>query len=553
MPRPTTLFTLLFTLLFTAACTTDVTPDPQPDPPAERVAFVGISADVGSLNQHYARSALDAMVSEPLSLFLVNNDFVDGRLVQQPALAKSWTLAPDGRSLELTLRDDNTWHDGAPVRAQDLVFTFGLLFDEQTGSRLARATALLEPGGVEANDDHSLRFSFVHPVELEEALGQLGGVVPLPQHLLADVPADELRAQPFNRAPVLNGCWTLEAWVPGTQLDLVARPWGVGAGACAPQIDRVVFRVLPEYATRLLELREGRLDILADVRVQDAAELGREHPEIAFHRRGPRSLVYVGWNQRDVDGAGPHPLLGQPGVRRALAQAVDVDAIMADLFHDPVSGETYARRAVGTITPALAGLSTAGIAPLDYDPAAARAALEALGWADSDGDGVLDRDGEPFRIDVLTIASAASRAQVGVYLQADLAKIGVAVDITSLERTAWMARADAGDFDALLGGWSASLYVDPSSTWHSGPDARWNWIGYANPAVDTLIEQGLAAESPERAMEIWSQLQAEIYQDQPYLFLYWADEIVAVNQRLQGVKVDIQAPWHGLEGWSVVE
>ena len=514
---------------------------------------MGINADVGSLNQHYARSALDAMVSEPLSLFLVNNDFVDGRLVQQPGLAESWTLAPDGRSLELTLREDNTWHDGVPVRAQDVVFTFGMLFDEQTGSRLAGATALLEPGGVEAIDDHSLRFSFVHPVELDEALGQLGGVVPLPQHLLADVPADQLRGQPFNRAPVLNGCWALDAWVPGTQLDLVARPWGVGAGACDPQIDRVVFRVLPEYATRLLELREGRLDILADVRVQDVADLGREHPEMAFHRRGPRSLVYVGWNQHDVDGAGAHPLLGQPGVRRALAQAVDVDAIMADLFHDPVSGETYARRAVGTITPALAGLSTAGITPLAHDPAAARAALEALGWTDGDGDGVLDRDGAPFRIEVLTIASAAARAQVGVYLQADLAKIGVAVDITSLERTAWMARADSGDFDALLGGWSASLYVDPSSTWHSGPDARWNWIGYANPGVDTLIEQGLAAESPERAMEIWSQLQAEIYQDQPYLFLYWADEIVAVNQRLQGVKVDIQAPWYGLEGWSLVE
>ncbi len=546
-------------LLLTAACTdrpdpapgTD--PAPQEAPTAERVAFVGINADAGSLNQHYARSALDAMLSEPLSLFLVDTAFEGGRLVPQPALAEAWTLAPDGLSLELTLRDDNSWHDGAPVRARDVAFTFGLLADEQSGSRLAGVMAMLEPEGVQVIDEHGLRFLFSTPTSVDEALGQLGGVVILPEHLLVDLPPAELRGHGFNREPVLNGCWALQEWIAGTQLTFEARPWGEGPGACAPQLDRVVFRVLPEYATRLLELREGRLDILADLRVQDAADLGREHPELAFHRRGPRSLVYVGWNQRDASGDAPNPVLGDPAVRRALAQAVDIDAIMRDLFHDPVSGETYARRAVGTITPALDGLSTDGLDPIPHDPAAARAALEALGWADSDGDGVLDRDGEPFHIEVLTIASAASRARVGIYLQADLAKVGVAVDITSLERTAWMERANSGDFDALLGGWSASLYVDPSSTWRSGPEAHWSWIGYANPSVDALIDQGLATEDPAEAMAIWSRMQAEIYRDQPYLFLYWADEIVAVNDRLQGVTVDIRAPWSGLEAWSLAE
>ncbi len=545
--------TFLLMLLLGGGCPSAEQAPPPAEPPAERVAFVGIPADVGSLNQHFARSSLDAMVSEHLSLFLTRSEFRDGRLVVEPALAESWSLSPDGRILELDLREDNTWHDGTPVRAQDVVFTFGLLAEEDMGSRLAGVMGLVAHDGIEAHGEHTVRFGFDNPVVLDEILPQLGGVVLLPEHLLAAVPPAELRGHQFNRSPVLNGCWELDEWTPGTQLISKARPWGSGQAACEPQLDRVVFRVLPEYATRLLELREGRLDILADVRVQDAAGLGREHPEIELHRRGPRSLVYVGWNQRAADGAEPHPILGDPAVRRALAQAVDVDAIMRDLFHDPVGGETYAQRAVGTITPALAGLSTADIEPLGYDPAASRAALADRGWVDSDGDGVLDRDGQPFRIEVLTIASAASRAQVGIYLQADLAEIGVAVDITKLERTAWMDRAGRGDFDALLGGWSASLFVDPASVWHSGPDAHWNWIGYANPSVDALIERGMTAKTPERAMQIWSQMQAEIYRDQPYLFLYWADEIVAVNSRLRGVEVDIQAPWAELEGWAVVE
>jgi ABC-type transport system substrate-binding protein len=87
--------------------------------------------------------------------------------------------------------------------------------------------------------------------------------------------------------------------------------------------------------------------------------------------------------------------------------------------------------------------------------------------------------------------------------------------------------------------------------WHSGPEARWNWIGYANARVDALIEQAEAAPSREQALEHWRAMQAEIYRDQPYLFLYWADEVVAVNQRLRNVGVGLEAPWYGLDDWEL--
>lgn len=548
MPR-SSLIPRAAAVLFTVACTG---PEHGPAPgPAGQVAFVGIKADVGSLNQHFARSALDVMLSEPLSLFLFGSRFEDGTLEHGPGLAREWSLAPDGRELRVQLRSDSTWHDGQPVRAQDVVFTFELLADPEAGSRQAGVMGSIEPQGVSAPDDHSLSIRLTQPVHLDRVISQLAGVVVLPEHLLGSVSRVELRGHGFNRAPVLNGCWRLDAWEPGAQVSLESRPWGHGEGACAPQLDRVVFRVIPEYATRLLELREGRLDIVTDIRVQDLATLAPDHPELIFRRRGPRSLVYVGWNLRAADGRDPHPLLGDLRVRRALAQAVDIDGIMRDLLHDPATGQTYGQRSVGDITPALAGMSGEGIEPIAHDPVAARAALEAMGWSDSDGDGVLDRGGEPFRIELLTQASAAARAQAGIYVQADLAEIGVAVDITTVERTTWMDRAQRGEFDALLGGWSASLYIDPTPMWHSGPDAQWNWVGYANPEVDALIGRGLAAESPEQAAESWQAIQAAVYRDQPYLFLYWADEIVAVNRRLEGVGVGLEAPWYGLDGWKL--
>lgn len=532
-------------LLSVLACTPE---EPAPEP-AERVAFVALSSDVGSLVQHFARSAQDVAVSEPLSLFLVRTRFDDGTLHHGPGLATSWQLSDDGATLELQLRDDNRWHDGEPVTAEDVVFTLERMADEAMGSRLAGVMALLDPEGPEAPDPTTVRLRLRHPGQLDALLGELGGVVILPKHLLGEVPAAELRTHPFNRDPVLNGCWRLDSWEPGTQITLAARPWG--DGACAPSLDRVVFRVVPEPTARLLDLGEGRLDVVPDIRVQDLATLAPAHPELGFHRRGPRSLAYVGWNTRAPGGADPHPILGDVRVRRALAQAVDIDSLMRDLFLDQSTGELYAQQAVGSTSPAVAGMDGAQISPLPCDPAAARAALEALGWQDHDQDGVLDRDGRPFHLELLTQASATSRAQAGLHVQADLAEIGVQIAITPLERAAWIERAQQGDFDALLGGWSAALYVDLATTWHSGPDAHYNWTGYANPTVDALIDQGLAAPSAREALPAWQAAQAAIYQDQPYLFLYWADEIVAVNRRLSGVGTGLDAPWRDPERWTL--
>ena len=136
-----------------------------------------------------------------------------------------------------------------------------------------------------------------------------------------------------------------------------------------------------------------------------------------------------------------------------------------------------------------------------------------------------------------------------MHLQADLEAIGVRADILSLERTAYFERLFAGDFDAVLGGWASALYVDPSDTWRSG--ARYNFVHHHDPRVDALIGEGLSALTEEDANQAWRHLQRLVYDEQPYLFLYWADEIVAIDGRFEGVSSDLQAPWRELHRWRV--
>ena len=107
------------------------------------------------------------------------------------------------------------------------------------------------------------------------------------------------------------------------------------------------------------------------------------------------------------------------------------------------------------------------------------------------------------------------------------------------------------DFDAMIGGWSAGLFIDPTVIWHSGPEYEFNFVSYNNPEADALMEKGMREPDKEKAAVIWKDLQAMIYEDQPYTFLYWIDEIIGVHERFKDTKIDVSSPFGDLYKWWV--
>lgn len=523
---------------------------------------VAVSADPKDLLPIFTQAPLDNMLVSTLQRTPLASD-VDCGLRVSPRLYRSWSFSADGRTLEVELRDDVAWEDGTPVTAADVARTYALVADPAVASPRAEATRRMAADArPRVLGPHRLAFGFLEPYDPALML-EHAALDPVPVHRLADVDPAALRRHPLNTtAPLSKGPWRLAAWEPGTRLVLEPNP--AGPADERPSLRRVVLRVLPEPATRVLALENGEVDLVENVAVDEADRLAAR-PDVALHRRGWRNVDVVAWNALDpVDRearaqglpAGqrprdvrPHALFGDPDVRRALARAIDTGALIRTLLTSRATGAVYGRPAIGTVSPALCGAHADDVSPLPFDPAAARAALAAEGWTDGDGDGVLDKDGAPFRFRLLVGSANPRRARAAEMVEAQLRAVGVAAEIEPVASSALGARLRQGDFDAALTGWSAALFVDPGTIW--APDAPNNVVGYADPEVAALIDAGRRETDPARANATWKEVQRRVYADQPYAFLYWADEIVAVHRRFRGVRSDLLAPWRDLHRWWV--
>ncbi len=562
-----------------AACSGDVPTKPgnpvaaaQPGGPLQRDTLViATLQDAKDMLYLVSQSTIDGAINEMTDFAPMDADF-NCKIAYQPQLAASWQFSDDGKSITVHLRDDITWEDGQPVTADDYKYTYDLAADPAVASpRLTMLAHMVPNARPKVIDPHTVEFDFQDAYDRTTMLSHIG--LPLvPKHIL-DVPGFDkasLRGHVINSsAPLSNGPWHVVSWDKNAKIVLEPNPKFTGPKSFIPKLKRVIFKVIPEYETRLLELENGSVDLMDQVQVADADKLAAEHPEIQLKRRGWRTMDNVLWNNIDPDdykakraaltAAGktgekpsdlkPNRIFGDRAVRRALASAIDVDKLIKDLLTSQATGEVYGRPAIGTITPSLCGAHNDNVKRFAFDPASTISQLKDLGWTDTNGDGWLDKDGQPMRFTMITNSGNARRQKAAVIIQANLKAIGVDMQIEQLETNTFFDRLRARDFDAALSGWSAGLLIDPGQFW--APNSEFNFTSYHNDHVDDLIAQGMSQPDYDQAKPIWQDLQQTIYDDQPYAFLYWMDEIVAVNNRFQNTAIDISSSYRKLYQWSV--
>jgi peptide/nickel transport system substrate-binding protein len=488
---------------------------------------VGFFSDLDGLNEFVSTDANATAVMEyllyvPLLRWSENLE-IEGRL------ATSWEFSEDRREITMKLRDDVAWHDGVPTTADDVKFSFDTFRKPELGYPDQGSLRYLED--VEVLGPHEVRFRFSRAYA--DQLAHLRKVI-MPKHLLEQVPAGEMEGAAFNRAPVGNGPFRFVRWKQQQEIVFEANPDFFDG---RPWVDRVVIRVVPDQTALETALRTGQIDLVERLRFEAVGPL-RADPNLQVFTVPQRGYQFIGWNTRN-------PLFESAAVRRAMTLAIDRQRILDALVFG--EGKVTAHPVMS-----LSRFYAKDLAPHPYDPAEARRLLEAEGWRDTDGDGVLDRDGKRFEFELVTNLGNRLREDTLVMIQEDLRKIGVSLVPKVREWSVFLDEIKGKRFEAFHMAWESDFIVDPYDLFHSASiEGKYNMGSYSSPRVDELIDAGKTARTHDEAAPFWRSLQETLHEEQPYTILYELNYSVGTTKRLRGVRVDVRSFLVSVEDWWV--
>jgi peptide/nickel transport system substrate-binding protein len=489
-----------------------------------------ITADPASLSLLGKTDRITEILAVQLSDSLVQ---YDPKLNLLPRVAESWEFSDDRLTLTLHLRPDVRWHDGRPVTAEDVVFTVSKV-REPTVENLNWAPLFKDLVSIEEVNESTVvaRYGSASPSHIEAYRLPL-----IPKHL-AEADEDLLTGE-FARHPVGCGPFRFVRYAAGQEIVLEANDdyWDG-----RPEIDRLILKVYPDQRTAYQALLTGDLDIMTVssalwAKSQDSPEADRLEDFVY----SLLSVWLVVWNQD-----GSNPFFTDPRVRRAMVLALDRESFIASVAHG------HARLGTTSYHPDTVWHDSS-IRPWPHDPAEAARLLDAAGWRDSDGDGIRDRNGRPFKFTLMINASKQQlNDQIAVWQQQSWAEIGIDAEIEKLEWQAFRERRNAGLFHAAS--FSLNFTSDPDhfDLYHSSArEGGYNFGGLADPEIDALLEEGRRSFDFETRMGIYHRLQRLIHEREPITCLFYFSSPVLHDRRLQGVVPSPLDYWRTTQGARV--
>lgn len=534
--------TLLTLLLLLAGCPsgseqqqTDGSSIPETavaDVPARGDRMVDASiGDASNLIPMIAGDASSHAIAGQLYLSLLKYD-KDLNLVGQ--LAESWDIAEDNKTITFHLRQGLKWTDGKPFSSDDCIFTLALMQDEKTQSAYKSDYMLIS--GFEAPDAHT--FTVRYKEAFSPALSSWASLAILPKHVFA---GEDIMQTTLSRKPEATiGPYLLSDWQSQQSILMRANP-GYFDGTV--WIGERLTRIIPDRATQFLELSAQRLDSITLSPMQ-YTRLFDTKPVLKANYNRYKYLdfvyTYLGFNLKREP-------FNDVRVREAIAFAVDrqelVDGVLLGL------GETIA-------SPYKPGTHWVNkqLKPRPYDPEQAKALLAQAGWQDSDGDGILDKNGKPLSFTVLTNNGNKQRADAVTIMQQRLRKVGIDIKVRLVEWSAFIENfINKRNFDAVVLGWSLSPDPDQYSIWHSSQTGarQFNFLSYSNPRVDAALDSARRIFDRDQRKQQYDIMQEEIYKDVPMVFLFAPYSLPVIHKRIRGIKPAPAGIGYNSEHWYV--
>lgn len=438
---------------------------------------------------------------------LLSRNFETGEYL--PNLATEWKSIDD-LTLELKLRDDVKFHDGNPFNAEAVKINLDRLLDPAIAS--PRASIFQPIAEVIVVDEFTVQIKTKTPyVPILATLTHPGGYMISPAVIAEDYEAMKNGGEPravVNEKPIGTGFMKFDSWQAGQQIRLVKNEeyWN---GAVA--YDSVVFKTIPESATRAADLEAGYAHIIDPVqpieveRVKQFASVA-EQPSV--------SIAYIGFNTQKAP-------LDNVKLRQAISKAVDRDTIIQGIF------EGYGLAAVGPLAPATWGYSDE-ITKQDYNMEEAKALMAEAGLADGVTLNLWTND-NPQRIQIATI------------MQEKLKELNITLNVEVLEWGAYLEKTSGEEHDLFILGWSSSTADADnglSPLFHSRDVGNNNRTRYSNPELDKILDQAQQESDEATRLDLYKQAAEIINNEAPAAFVYHQKYLTGVSNKVTGFTID---------------
>ncbi|MBN1318199.1 MAG: hypothetical protein JXA42_22140 [Anaerolineales bacterium] len=555
-----------------------VTPVPTAIPAGGYVVTT-MSEDISTLNP--------ILIADDTSQFI--SSFIYGGLLEidpfsgEPVCHFCSSWSSNDRTFTFTLRDDIFWSDGEPVKADDFVYTYAALLWGVANESLDTPNQDLVSGieSVSKIDDRTVAVTMTTNdcTGLDDLI--LGW---LPQHLFgrewqytepvtlqgpfgdADDPSfATINNSDMNSAPIIsNGPFIFEKWVPGDNVTLVKNPSYFRG---APFLDGIVVRLVTGEAERVRMLRTGEVDlverfspaVLTEVQLLESLDIHKVIEDSYFFigmQMGDPDNPQARWLEDEDTGEmvfnsdhGEHPILSDRLVRQAIAYGLDRYAIITKV----ATGQGVPL--YSNILPSVSWAYNPDLDPYTYDPAQAAALLDEAGWTLNQATGIREKDGQQLVLDLKTNISHEKRVQIGELVQQQLEQLGFVINFESMDWPAFTGILLGQQYDMVVMSWANLGYTPDDSLFFASQndtlDLGFNFVSYVNTDLDEAWRRAATLNGckvDERG-EIYRQIQAVLYKDLPYNWLYAPVVLIGVNKRLVGVDPGPWNTWYNVESW----
>jgi peptide/nickel transport system substrate-binding protein len=457
----------------------------------------------------------------------------DPKSLQQIPFGATWTVSDDQKTFTFTLKDIK-WSDGQPLTTDDFVWTFQQASKPENKYPYAENLGLI--ASYTAKDPKTL------VVTLNDALivglETADSITPLPRHIWEKYDWTDPSKNPEILNPtVTSGMWKLKEWKREDHATFVANDLYFDG---RPNIDTMTLRVFGTPEVAFQALKSGQVDYYSQFQPADYQN-AKKLPKINIYDWYPASgsWAYVGFNLR-------HPALQDADIRHAIAYATDRKGIIDSALYG-LGKPNYA----GFVqeSPVYNG----DVEHYDFNLDKAKAAFKQAGYS-LDSNKKLSKDGKPLSFKLLYPTSSKPREAIATILKQQLGDLGINVDVQGLEFQAYISAisSEPFDWDLQLGAWSST--IDPYWTYQlwsekSIPDL--NAGAYINKQVEQLFTTGSKAFDLQKRKDIYGQIQKILASDEPYAFLYEAQNYAGLSKKVGGIVASPLGIEYNMNKWYI--